>query len=88
MTKTLSHLRLISLCNVIYKIITKVMMNRLKGIMPWITSPNQIIFVSFRPIVNNIVIYQEVLHTLWTKRTSKGTMNIKIDFTKAYDRLS
>lgn len=38
----MDHLRLISLCNVVYKIISKVIANRLKVILPQIISPNQI----------------------------------------------
>ena len=62
--KTLSQLRLISLCNVAYKTITKLKSNSLKKIMPWVTSPTQSIFVPSQQIIDNIIIYQEVLHSM------------------------
>ena len=44
----LKNFRLISLCSVVYKIITKVMATRLKGILPHIISPAQSAFVTGR----------------------------------------
>ena len=60
----ISQVRPISLCNVGYKVITKILTNTLKEIMPCITTPHQSSFVPERQITNNIVIYQEVLHLM------------------------
>jgi hypothetical protein len=51
-----SQFRPISLCNVSYKIITKLMVNRLKRIIPQVVSPFQTGFVPGRNITENIVI--------------------------------
>ena len=62
--------------------------NRLKEILPSIVAPNRSIFLPGRLIVDNIVIYQELLHYMRTRRGGKGIMIIKIDLEKAYGRLS
>ena len=79
----LAQLRPISVCNVSYKVITKTLTNRLKGIMGSIIGPNQCNFVPGRHITDNILIYQEVLHSMRKKRTGEGFMMIKIDLEKA-----
>ena len=84
----ISQLRPISLCNVDYKMITKATTNRMKVIMSSMVGPNQSNFVPDYRITDNIVIYQEVLHSMHTKKSRMGFMTIKIDLEKAYDRLS
>eukprot|EP00253_Pinus_taeda_P005642 PITA_05642 len=59
---------------------------RLKTILPNIISPEQIGFVEGRQILDGLVVAQEVIHTLKTKK-EKG-MLIKLDLSKAYDRLN
>ncbi|GKA76430.1 reverse transcriptase [Tanacetum coccineum] len=50
-------------------------------------SPTQGAFVLGRQITDNIVIVHEVLHLMRKKQGQKGSMAIKIDLAKAYDRL-
>ena len=54
--------RPISLCNSSYKIITKILANRLKRIMPCIISENQGGFVPKRQITDNVIIVQEAIY--------------------------
>lgn len=56
--------RPISLCNVIYKFISKIIARRLRLIMVKIILPNQVSFVPERHITDNILIVQEVLHSM------------------------
>ena len=84
----ISQFRPINLCNVCYKVITKTLTNRLKGIMKDLVSPNQNSFVPGRQITDNVIIYQEVLHSMPKNKKGKDTMMIRIDLEKAYDRLS
>jgi hypothetical protein len=52
----------ISLCNTSYKILTKIIANRIKNILPAIILKNQGGFVKGRYIVDNIILVQEALH--------------------------
>lgn len=50
--------------------------------------PHQSIFIPGRDITNNIIIAQEVVHSLKNFRGNKLGMVLEIDLEKAYDRIS
>lgn len=79
--------RPISLCNVSYKVITKVISLRLRSIMNKVVGKHQCSFIAGRQSSDNIIIAQEVIHSMRDKRGSKGWMAVKVDLEKAYDRL-
>lgn len=80
--------RPISLCPVIYKAITKIVANGLKGILHDLIGSMQTSFVPGRHIMENIIIAQEVINTMRWKSRKIGQILIKVDLEKAYDKLS
>eukprot|EP00253_Pinus_taeda_P002612 PITA_02612 len=78
--------RPIALCNVIYKIIATPIVKRLKPLLSIIISPEQTGFVEGRQILDGLVVTEEMIHSLNQKK-QRGMM-IKLDLSKAYDRLS
>ena len=78
----------ISLCNVIYKVIAKCLVNRLRPILDEIVSPVQSAFVPGWLITDNILMAYEISHFLMNKRAGKEELAaVKVDMSKAYDRV-
>ncbi|KAF7807956.1 reverse transcriptase [Senna tora] len=84
--ESVGHFCLISLCNFSYKILSKVITNRMKDLLPKFISQHQRAFVSGRLIQDNIVIAHEVFHYLKEKRRGGNyEYALKMDMNKAYD---
>lgn len=85
-TSSLDKFCPIALCNVIYKVISKVIANRLKPLLPLLISLEQSGYVEGRQILDGIILTHEIIHSL--KHSKQVGMILKIDLSKAFNKLS
>ncbi|CAA7012943.1 unnamed protein product [Microthlaspi erraticum] len=86
--KRVADYRPIALCNVCYKVISKLLSRRLQPLLELIISETQSAFVPKRAISDNVLITHEVLHYLKVSKAKVScSMAVKTDMSKAYDRL-
>lgn len=84
----MTECRPISLCNVVYKLISKIISNRLKSILLEIIMENQSAFTSDMLISDNVLVAFELMHYLNHKKEEKDSfMSIKLDMSKVFDRV-
>ena len=70
-----------------YKIVAKVIVAKICPMLSNLVSPYQMAFVLGQKRVDNLIIVQELVHTMSKKKGRGGFMAIKIDLEKAYDYL-
>ena len=82
--KEMKDYRPISCCNVIYKVISKILANRLKLILPKFIAGNQSAFVKDRLLIENVLLATELVKD-YHKDSISERCAIKIDISKAFD---
>lgn len=86
---TAKDMRLITLCNVLYKVVAKFVANRLKKVLSSVMNESHNVFVKRHLITDNVLIADEVNHFLKRKKHGKEDLvTLKVDMSKAYDRSS
>ncbi|GKE89899.1 RNA-directed DNA polymerase, eukaryota, partial [Tanacetum coccineum] len=81
--KFVKDFRPISLIGCVYKVVTKILANRLALVISDLVSDTQSAFVSGRQILDGPFILDEILN--WCKRKKSKALLFKVDFAKAYD---
>ncbi|KAJ0585427.1 putative RNA-directed DNA polymerase [Helianthus annuus] len=84
--QNMADYRPISLVGSIYKIISKLLTNRLKVVMDGLISTTQSAFVGGRNILDGPLVVSEVVS--WSKKKKIKMMVFKVDFEKAYDSIN
>ncbi|XP_019184368.1 PREDICTED: uncharacterized protein LOC109179318 [Ipomoea nil] len=83
-----TDLRPIALSNVVYRVMAKMLANRMKPLMEGVISESQSAFIPDRLITDNILLAAEVGHFLNRKQCGVGGWSVlKLDMAKAYDRV-
>lgn len=84
--KDLNTCRPITLLTLIYKMYVRTLHLSFQPLISDVISPEQVAFLPLRFILDNIIWTQETLH--WAKAFRQPTMFLKLDFSKAYDKVS
>ncbi|XP_071727135.1 uncharacterized protein [Rutidosis leptorrhynchoides] len=85
-TLGLGDYRPISLIGSYYKIVAKILSNRLRKVLPNLIGPEQSVFLSGRYILDGILVANETVDFL--KANRKQGIIFKVDFEKAFDSLN
>jgi hypothetical protein len=84
----LRDFRPINLCNVIFKVISKCLLNRLRPFLQDIIAPTQNAFIPGRLITDNALMAFECIHSIQTGTSARRRFcAYKLDMAKAYDRV-
>lgn len=87
-SESLAQFHPIFLCNVIIKVVSKVLANRLQPLMTKLIGPSHAGFIPGRLASDSIIIAQDIVDSFQKKKGYMGAMIVKVDLDKAYDRVN
>lgn len=82
-----TQFRPISVCNILYKVISKVLSTRMKPLIDSLISISQSVFIPGREISDNIILFREILHSFKQAGYKRKEFCLKVDLSKAFDRM-
>lgn len=85
--ESVTQFRPIACCNVLYKVISKLLCTRLKMVLPDLIDLAQSAFVEQRCIMHDILICQDILNQ-YKRKSQPARCTLKVDLRKAYDSVS
>jgi Reverse transcriptase (RNA-dependent DNA polymerase)/zinc-binding in reverse transcriptase len=83
-----SHFRTLSVCSVYYRLLSKLIANRIKLVLSSLISDTQATFLKGRSIQDSVLLMKEVLHSFQTEGYTEKAFAIKADLYKAFDTLN
>lgn len=84
---SLKDFRPVSLCNMMLKLISKILVKRIRPYLDEFIRPLQSSFIPNSGTSDNTLIAQEIVHFMHRKKGKGGHLMFKIDFEKAYDKV-
>lgn len=84
---SITQYRPIGFCNTPYKIITKIIINRIKPLLPKLISPERFAFLKERRASDNAIIVEEILNYFKKKKVKQAHFLLKLDLEKAFDQM-
>ncbi|KAJ4802650.1 RNA-directed DNA polymerase (reverse transcriptase)-related family protein [Rhynchospora pubera] len=85
--KEVTDYRPISVCNLVYKVISKLLSARMRCLMSRLVGCNQCAFVPGRVISDNILLLREIMHSFAKSTFREQAFCFKCDLSKAFDRM-
>lgn len=85
--KQIKYFKTIRLCNITHKVVTKIIVNRIKPILSSIIGPSQDSFLSNKRTSDSSIIVRELISHFRKMKVIKGSMILKIDLEKVFEKL-
>ncbi|KAI0519711.1 hypothetical protein KFK09_007170 [Dendrobium nobile] len=83
-----SNFRLKSLCLSIYKIVAKILLNRLMKVIHYLISEEQAVFIKNRSLSDHMLLAHEPFHKFRISKSKRGMVALKLDMEQAYDSMA